>query len=132
MDKVSAYDDMPVRPPNAKVQQYFDQAHRGHLYGSDIACAVLCRAILESALVEAVDPHGTLRPANSSNESYISPLVDKPRGTFLDEERAKCAEEVNDTGNKAIHNLPVFRAKYERRMGEIVGNTRKIVIDRYT
>jgi hypothetical protein len=37
MDKINAYDDMPVRPLNAKVQHYFDQAHRCHLYGLDIA-----------------------------------------------------------------------------------------------
>lgn len=132
MGKISAYDDMPVRPLNAKVQQYFDQAHRCHLYGLEVACAVLCRAILESALVDRVDPQGKLQSGNASCESYISRLIDKAKGTFLDEERAKCAEEVKDAGNKAIHSLPLFRAKYERRMGEIVDNTRKIVIDLYT
>jgi hypothetical protein len=48
MNKVSTYDDMPVRFPNSRVQKYFDQAHRCHLFGLDVACAVLCRAILEA------------------------------------------------------------------------------------
>lgn len=129
--KISTYDDMPVRPLDAKVQKYFDQAHRCHLYGLDIACAVLCRAILESALVDRVDPQRRSQLGNAFNESYISRLIDKAKGTFLDAERARCAEEVKDAGNNAIHNLPVFRAKFERRMGEIVDNTRKIVIDLY-
>jgi hypothetical protein len=130
--KIGTYDDMPVRPLNARVQRYFDQAHRCHLYGLDIACAVLCRAILESALVDKVDPRGRLQFGNASCESYMSRLIDKARGTFLDEESAKFALEVKDAGNNAIHNLPTFRAKYESRMGEIVDNTRKIVIDLYT
>jgi hypothetical protein len=130
--KIGTYDDMPVRPLNAKVERYFDQAHRCHLYGLDIACAVLCRAILESALVDKVDPRRLLQSGrNVSCESYISRLIDKARGTFLDEERVKCAVDVRDAGNNAIHNLPVFRARYESRMGEIVDNTRKIVIDLY-
>lgn len=132
VDKVSSYDDMPVRPLNAKVQQYFDQAHRCHLYGLDIACAVLCRAILESALVDKMDPQGKVKAATSDSDSYVSKLIQKAEGQFLDKERAKCAEEVKLAGNKAIHDLPAFRAKYLKRMGAIVDNTRKIVIDLYT
>jgi hypothetical protein len=132
MVKISGYDAMPVRPLNPKVQRYFDQAHRCHLYGLDVACAVLCRAMLESALVDKVDPQGRFQSGNASCESYISRLIDRARGTFLDKERAACAEEVKDAGNTAIHNLPMFRRKYEKRMGEIVDNTRKIVVDLYT
>lgn len=129
--KINAYDDMPVRPLNSRVQQYFDQAHRCHLYGLDVACAVLCRAILESALVDKVDPQGRLQFGNASRESYISRLIDKAKGTFLDEERAKCGNDVRDAENRAIHDLPAFRRRDENRMGEIVDNTRKIVIDLY-
>lgn len=130
--KIRGYDDMPVRPLDPKVQRYFDQAHRCHLYGLDVACAVLCRAILESALVDKVDPQGRFQSGNASTESYISRLIDRAKGTFLDNEKAACAEEVKDAGNKAIHNLPMFRRKYEKRMGEIVDNTRKIVVDLYS
>lgn len=130
--KISTYDDMPIRYPNARVQQYFDQAHRCYFYGLGPACAVLCRAILESALKERVDPHCRLRPSGGSSESHISKMIERATGKFLDQERAKCAEEVRDAGNKAIHDLPAFRSKYEQRMGQIVDNTRKIVIDLYT
>lgn len=130
--KIHDYDDMPVRYPNPRVQQYFDQAHRCYLFGLESACAVLCRAILEAALIEKVDPQYKLQPANGSSESHISRMIEKATGRFLDHERAQCAEEVKDAGNKAIHDLSVFRMKYEKRMGEIVDNTRKIVIDLYT
>jgi Domain of unknown function (DUF4145) len=132
MDNISDYDDMPVRYPNARVQQYFDQAHRCYLYGLGTASAVLCRAILEAALIEKIDPQYRLQSAHGSSESHISRMVEKATGKFLDHERAQSAEEVRDAGNNAIHNLPVFRAKYEERMGEIVDNTIKIVIDLYT
>jgi len=102
------------------------------LYGLAIACAVLCRAILESALVDKLDPQGRLQFGNAPYESYISRLIDKAQGTFFDEERVKCAKEVRDVGNRAIHDLPAFRRRDEKRMGEIVDNTRKIVIDLYT
>jgi hypothetical protein len=59
-------------------------------------------------------------------------LIEKAKGPFLDGERARSAEEVKEVGNKAIHKLSIFRAKYARRMGEIVDNTRKVVIDLYT
>jgi hypothetical protein len=131
MNKMSGYDDMPVRYPSPRVQQYFDQAHRCYLYGLASASAVLCRAILESALIDKIDPQYHLRHKNSSSESHISRMIEKATGKFLDQERAKCAEEVREAGNKAIHNLPAFRAKYEKRMGEIVDNTRKIIVDLY-
>lgn len=132
MDKINAYDDMAVRYPNGRVQQYFDQAHRCYLYGLALACAVLCRAILEAALIEKVDPQYSLRPAKGSSESHISRMIEKATGKFFDLERAQCAQQVRDAGNNAIHNLPEFRKNYEPRMGEIVDNTRKIVIDLYT
>jgi len=130
--KLANYDDMPVRYPNPRVQQYFDQAHRCYLYGLELACAILCRAILEAALIEKVDPQYRLQPAHGSSESHISLMIERATGKFLDHERAQCAEEVKEAGNNAIHSLATFRAKYERRMGEIVDNTRKIVIDLYT
>jgi hypothetical protein len=82
-------------------------------------------------LVDKIDPNGRLHPANSSRESYIKVLIDKAEGIFLDKERAKCAKEVRDAGNRAIHDLLAFRRKDEKRMGEIVDDTRKIVIDLY-
>jgi hypothetical protein len=88
MGKISSYDDMPVRYPNPRVQKYFDQAHRCHLYGLGIACAVLCRAILESALVERIDPTCSLRPPKGSKESHISRMITRATGTRFDHERA--------------------------------------------
>jgi Domain of unknown function (DUF4145) len=132
MAKISDYDDMPVRYPNAKVQQYFDQAHRCYLYGLAAACAVLCRAILEAALIEKVDPRYTLLPVKGTKGSHISGMIERATDKkFFDQERAQCARQVIDAGNNAIHNLPQFQRKYEPRMGEIVDNTRKIVIDLY-
>ncbi len=40
----------------AEIKQYFEEAHQCYLYGFNIACAVLCRSILESAFIERFDP----------------------------------------------------------------------------
>jgi hypothetical protein len=43
------------------VRGYFAEAHRCYLYGFPIACAVLCRAILASALEREIDPTGVIK-----------------------------------------------------------------------
>lgn len=50
--------DLPTVPQSTRA--YFYEAHRCYLYGFQIACAVLCRAILESALRELVDADGKI------------------------------------------------------------------------
>jgi hypothetical protein len=85
-----------------------------------------------SALIEKVDPNKKLRRAADSSESYISRMIKEAAGRFFDDERAQCAEYVKNAGNKAIHDLHEFQATYQKRMGEILDNTRKIVIDLYT
>jgi hypothetical protein len=58
--RASALDELELDDkrqfPRKDVKKYFEEAHRCYLYGFPIACAVLCRAILESSFKEIVDP----------------------------------------------------------------------------
>lgn len=57
--------DLPRVPDN--VRRYFEEAHHCFLYGFGIACAVLRRVILESALRELIDPDGSDRRAHQAS-----------------------------------------------------------------
>ena len=46
--------------PDPNIRAYFEEAHRCYLYGFNAACAVMCRAILESALKARIDPDGRI------------------------------------------------------------------------
>jgi hypothetical protein len=119
--------------------QYFEEAHGCDLAGLRIASAVLCRAMLEAALIETIDPQGRIRQnlkmimsqGRHEKESYIGKMIEEAAKLHIDAECAKAAIEIRDAGNDAIHNLPRFKKKYELRMRCIVDNLRKILIDLY-
>lgn len=111
--------------------EYFEEAHGCDLAGHRIATAVLCRAMLEAALIETIDPKGKIKQSLKSGESYIGKMVDEAARLHLDNERVMAAIEIKDAGNDAIHNLRRFRQKYELRMRCIVDNLRKVLIDLY-
>jgi hypothetical protein len=129
--------------PREDVKKYFEEAHRCYLYGFPTACAVLCRAILESALKEIIDPYqrikGALREeakkSGKPQPSYIARLVDEAaKKHILRDDRPKCAIDVRNAGNDAIHN----HGEFEKLLGDplggiayIVNSTRKILIDLY-
>lgn len=125
------------------VRKYFGEAHRCYLYGSPVACAVLCRAILESALVEVVDPKGRIeellekeaRNSGKPKQSYIQRLVEEAqKKNILADDRPRCAIQVRDAGNDAIHDYKTFEERLRELGGiaYIVDSTRKVLIDLYS
>ena len=107
--------------PREDVKKYFEEAHRCYLYGFPVACAVLCRAILESALVEVIDPDRRIdrlldeeaKTAGKRRQSYVERLVhEAEKKQILTDDRPKCAIDIRDAGNEAIHDY----GKFEERL----------------
>jgi hypothetical protein len=89
---------------------YFQEAHRCYLYGFNAACAVMCRAILESALKEKVDPDGMVERNLPKGASLFYLLLGK---SGL-EEALKCgAEQVKKAGDAAAHEYNNFQREYQ-------------------
>ncbi len=118
--------------PNEDVKRYFYEALRCYLYGFRIACAVLCRAILASALESVCDPKGIIRKGVAPGDSYFGALVVKAKqGGLLTDDRLDCAIKVRDAGNDAIHDFPKFQHRWSNKLDEIVVDTRKVLLDLY-
>lgn len=99
--------------PDPRIKSYFSEVHRCFLYGFRIACAVLCRALLESALIETVDPTGEINEMRKQKElqgrekSYFLRLLDKAKArTILDGSRVRKGEQIKEAGDagKLIYN----------------------------
>jgi hypothetical protein len=114
------------------VQQYFEEAHRCYIHGFEVACAVLCRGLLEAVLTDLVDPTYSLtRRTGSPHQSHLTDMIEAARGKLLSGKRAASAEMIRDCGNSAIHDLKTFRQEYAPRLGQVLEETRKIVSDLY-
>ena len=112
--------------PNKRVQLLFEEAHRCYLYGFHLACAVFCRAILEGALKEIVDPQSE---TNRSIHDMVAVAVEK---RVLTDVRPRCAREVAKAGNKAIHDPEMFDRDYSaEKVAEILANTRTVLEELY-
>lgn len=119
--RLDGLDEVDVGRGLACDEQYFEEAHRCDLAGLKIATAVLCRAVLERALVQVVDPLRKIRYKLKRGESYIElMLVAAQRNRRLDEARMKVGLEIRDAGKR-------FRGP----MNDIVDKTRKILADLY-
>lgn len=114
------------------VQQYFEEAHRCYIHGFEVACAVLCRGLLEAVLTDLVDPTYSLtRRMGSPHQSHLTDMIEAAKGKLLSGKRAASAEMIRDCGNSAIHDLKTFRQEYAPRLGQVLEETRKIVSDLY-
>jgi len=112
--------------PNKRVQLLFEEAHRCYLYGFHLACAVFCRAILEGALREVVDPD------SETNHSIHDMVAMAEENRILADDRSRCAREVAKAGNRAIHDPEMFDRDYSPdQVQEILTNTRKVLADLY-
>jgi hypothetical protein len=121
--------DLSAKVPD-EVRGYFAEAHRCYLYGFPIACAVLCRAILASALEREIDPTGRIKKKLPLKESYFERLVKEAEGrNILTDDRPGWALKVRDAGNEAIHGLGKFMEHWDGKLEEILLNTRKVLID---
>jgi hypothetical protein len=56
--RILTYDEVTIRSSAFDGSEYFEEAHRCDLNGHRIAAAVLCRAVLERALIAATDNTG--------------------------------------------------------------------------
>ena len=127
VSRASALDRMGLEIlPNRRVQFLFDEAHRCYLYGFHLACAVFCRAIVEGALKEVVDPDSE---TNRSIHDMIGVAVEK---NVLTDDRPRCAREIAKAGNRAIHDPEMFDRDYSaEKVEEILTNTRKVLGELY-
>ncbi len=123
----------PKEISNPDLLNYFEEAHSCFLYGFRIAGAVLCRAILETALKELFDPNGTverkMKKQGGRGDSYFAQLV-IAAGSSLKDDRPKCALNVRDAGGYAIHDLSRFNMRYPpEKASQILDDTRKVLLD---
>lgn len=126
------YRILRIRHASPWVQQYFEEAHRCYLHGFEVACAVLCRGLLEAVLIDLVDPTYSLRRDDGQHRSHLSSMIEAADGAFLSKSGVAAAELIRDCGNSAIHDLKKFREEFVPRLGEIVDATRLIVTDLYS
>jgi hypothetical protein len=121
---------------------YFKEVHNCFLYGFPIACAVLCRALLETALkaqYERRNQRTTWKPSkdlppDERKKSKILKLLDQAQKEgILDGSRVEAAENVKDAGDAAIHRPEDFQTCWgqEDQLQRLVEDTRKVLEDLY-
>ncbi|MGH9342964.1 MAG: hypothetical protein ACRD19_04290 [Terriglobia bacterium] len=141
--RISALDSLDIHGiPNERTRYYFEEAHRCYLYGFPVACAVLCRAIIESALSEAIQNHPSRRSRKSGEKvhaerglDHLFRFIEQARELRLltDDGRA-CADDVRRAGNWAIdpEDFERFKRRYGTdRIGEALANTRNVLRELY-
>ncbi len=101
------------------LERYFSEAHQCYLYGFPVACAVLCRAILEASL--RMKLRGKFPDlADRIEEAHAQGM--------LSQERRVWAYEVKDAGNNAIHQYERFaKGDLSNKVEECLIKTRAIV-----
>jgi hypothetical protein len=128
------------RPPVPTVAEYFREVHSCFLYGFPVACAVLCRALLEDALKARYEQQkqGTLwtrskdLPLKERKRSRILNWLDRAlREKILDGSRVEAGENVKDGGDAAIHRLDDFKTQWARdeQLRLLIDDTRKVLED---
>jgi len=99
VERASSLEPHQVNPESIakrNLKAYFEEAHRCYLYGFHRACAVLCRAMLESGL----------RGKDPDHEG--KPLEDLIQRSELKHALRYGADEVRKAGNLAAHDAAKF------------------------
>ena len=110
--------------------EYFEEAHRCELAGQRIAAVVLCRAVLEAALISSTDQTGWIKNQMNQQRSYIEAMLIEARlRGLIDGSRFEQGMQVRDAGNDAIHDLIRFHHCFANKVPEIIDGTRKILED---
>lgn len=101
------------------LESYFSEAHQCYLYGFPVACTVLCRAIVESALKSTVP--GKFEDLGERIEAaHERGLLSQPSRIW--------AYQIKDFGNNAIHQYERFaRGDLAATVEECLLKTREIV-----
>ncbi len=116
-ERASALDPIQLKVASDPVKDLFQAAHEVYLYGFDVACIALCRSLIDHALKDRLSVPPNERPALRS-------LIDRAqRARLLDEPERHNAEEVEEAGNKATHNLSNLR----RTAREVLACTRRVL-----
>jgi hypothetical protein len=110
---------------DSDTRAYFQEAHRCYLYGFNAACAVMCRAILESALKAKVDPDHMIEMYLPKGPSLFRVLLEK---SGLEKALKDGAEQVKKDGDYAAHNYLKFQKECQGQ-GKLYEN---LVITRST
>jgi hypothetical protein len=124
------------------VRGYFAEVHNCFLYGFHVACAVLCRALLEVALEERLEPRKGRRRRKPSNKldawgrakSDILRRLDHAEAKgILDGSRVEAGTRVKDAGDAAIHRLVEFQSLYDTddKVWTLIDETRLVLEDLY-
>lgn len=90
------------------MRKYLDEATRCYFFGLNTACAVVCRSVLEEAIKHKLPPAlSCLVRARYRNAATLGNLLHEVNNnlqlTGIDPEFPRFANQVNDTGKKAVH-----------------------------
>jgi hypothetical protein len=91
-----------------EADRYLDEATRCYFFGMFTACAVMCRSVLEEATRQRL-PEGMARQIRTRyrNAATLGNLLHEVNNNLLltgiDAEFPHLANQVNDTGKKAVH-----------------------------
>lgn len=95
-----------ARHPSEKVTNYLRQASTCYLYGLPDAASVLCRAVLEFALKEALGAKLRVLGEDYRGSADLEDLIRFARGgKVLPEALADAADRVRNRGNASIHRV---------------------------
>jgi hypothetical protein len=91
-----------------EADRYLDEATRCYFYGMFTACAVMCRSVLEEAIKQKLPPQLTkLIKTRYRNAATLGNLLHEVNNnlqlTGIDADFPRIANQVNDTGKKAVH-----------------------------
>jgi hypothetical protein len=95
-------------PCSDEADRYLDEATRCYFFGLYTACAVMCRSVLEEAIKQKL-PSGLARQIRTRyrNAATLGNLLHEVNNnlqlTGIDSGFPRVANQVNDTGKKAVH-----------------------------
>lgn len=95
-------------PSSEEADRYLDEATRCYFFGMFTACAVMCRSVLEEAIKQRL-PGALIRQITTRyrNAATLGNLLHEVNNnlmlTGIDVEFPHVANQVNDTGKKAVH-----------------------------
>jgi hypothetical protein len=96
-------------PSSEEADRYLDEATRCYFLGLFTACAVMCRSVLEEAIRQRLpDPLTRLVQSRYRKTPTLGNLLHEVNNNLLlsgiDPEFLRVANQVNDTGKKAVHH----------------------------
>ncbi|HTB97430.1 MAG TPA: DUF4145 domain-containing protein [Terracidiphilus sp.] len=102
-----------------EADRYLDEATRCYFYGLFTACAGLCRSVLEEAIKQKLPAHFARQlRTRYRNAATLGNLLHEINNnlqlTGIDPDFPRVANQVNDTGKRAVHQEPVSEDEARR------------------